>query len=158
MSGALRIVALAALLFGAIALGACGGDDGRDAKNAYVRQVNAAQTGFANTVSAVSQEITPKSSASQDRRTLQRFQSAIEDVVKQLRGIEVPTDVEAEHKQLISAMTGFGSEIRKATAVLRNPTTRRVDEARLTTATAPHTDNGQIDAAIAAINSKLRET
>ena len=158
MCGALRIIALTALLLGAIALNACGGDDDRDAKNAYVREVNAAQTGFGNTVSAVSQQITPKSSVNQDRRTLQRFEDAIEDVVKQLRGIEVPEDVEAEHKQLIAAMTDFGSEIRKATAALRNPTTRTIDEARRTIASASQTVNGQIDAAIAAINSKLRET
>src|SRR5688572_1290386 len=116
MSEPLRIIALAALLLGAIALGACGDEaDSRDAKNAYVREVNAAQTGFANTVSTVSQQITPKSSANQDRRTLRRFETAIEDVVEQLREIEVPKDVETEHKQLISAMTGFGNEIKKAT-------------------------------------------
>lgn len=156
MSGALRIVSLLAVLLGAVALSACGdGANSREAKNAYVREVNAAQTGFASTVTSVSKQITPKSSANQDRRTLERFETAIEDVVKQLQGIDVPGDVETEHTQLVSAMTDFGDEIEKATAALRNPDTRSIAEAQRAITTATQTVNGQIDAAIAAINSKL---
>lgn len=156
MSGALRILSLLAALVGAVALSACGDEaNSREAKNAYVREVNAAQMGFASNVSSVSQQITPKSSATQDRRTLERFETAIADVVKQLQGINVPTDVETEHKQLISAMTRFGDEIKKATDALKNPDTRSIAEAQRAITTATQTVNGQIDAAIAAINSKL---
>ncbi len=159
MSGLLRMVALVALLTGAIALVACGGeDDSREEKNAYVREVNAAQTEFASRVTAVSQQITPQSSPARDRRTLQRFETAIESVVRQLRAIEVPQDVEAEHKQLVEAMTDFGTEINKATSALRDPDTRSIAEAQRAVMAATQTVNGQIDAAIAAINSKLRET
>ena len=156
MPGALRILSLIALLTGAIALSACGDEtNSRDAKNAYVRQVNAAQTEFASTVSSVSQRITPKSSAGQDRKTLQSFETAIEDVVAKLEKINVPSDVAAEHKQLVAAMTDFGTEIKKATDALRKPDTRSIAEAQRTVASASQTVNGQIDAAIAAINSKL---
>lgn len=152
-------MSLVALVLGAIALSACGDDGSSDeAKNAYVNEVNAAQTGFASTVTSVSQQITSKSSPAQDRRTLERFEAAIADVVEQLRAIDVPKDVEAEHEQLVSAMTDFGSEIRKATAALRNPDTRSIAEAQRAITTATQTVNGQIDAAIAAINSKLRGT
>ena len=159
MSGLLRPLALVALLAGATALAACGGgDDEREAKNAYVAEVNTAQTEFASRITTVSQQITEKSSPTQDRRTLQRFETAIEAVVKQLRAIEVPEDVETEHKQLVDAMTDFGGEIAKATDALRDPDTRSIAEAQRAVTVATQTVNGQIDAAIAAINSKLRET
>jgi hypothetical protein len=160
MSRALKMLSLVALLLGAIALGACGGDDGnsRDAKNAYVEKVNAAQNEFASQVTTVSQQITPKSTPGEDRRTLRSFEKAIADVVKKLRGIEVPTTVEAEHAQLVSAMSGFGAEIKKATDALRNPDTRSIAEAQRSITVATQTVNGQIDAAIAAINSKLAKS
>jgi hypothetical protein len=139
----------------ALALGACGGGDERDAKNAYVRQVNAAQTEFATNVTNVSQRITPKSSAIQDRRTLKRFEAAIQEVVVTLEAIEVPSDVEVEHKQLVAAMSGFGTDIKRATSALSDPDTRTIAEAQRSIANATQTVNQRIDSAIAAINSKL---
>ncbi len=159
MSRALKILSLVALLVGAVVLGACGDEtNSREAKNTYVREVNAAQMEFATTVRAVSRRITPKSSAGQDRRTLARFEAAIADVVAKLRAVEVPQDVESEHEQLVEAMSGFGSEINKATDALRDPDTRSIAEAQRSIASATETVNGQIDAAIAAINSKLQQT
>lgn len=159
MRGLFRFLALVLLAAGAVALSACGDEaNSRDAKNAYVAKVNAAQNEFAATVTTVSRQITPKSSPAQDRRTLQRFETAIQDVVKKLEAIEVPSDVATEHKQLVAAMSDFGTEIDKATAALRDPDTRSIAEAQRAIATATQNVNGQIDAAIAAINSKLRET
>ncbi len=156
MSRVLRVAALVALAFAALAWGACGGgDDDRKAKNEYVREVNAAQSAFALTVDTVAQRITRKSSSRQDRKTLEQFQSAIEDVVKDLRAIEVPGSVQSEHDQLVTAMSGFGNQIKKANAALRNPTSRNIGDARNTIATATQTVNVRIDAAIAAINSEL---
>jgi len=158
MPSLLRLLALVALLAGATALAACGGDDEREAKNAYVAEVNTAQEEFASRITTVSQQITDKSSPAQDRRTLQRFETAIEAVVERLRAIDVPDDVETEHEQLVDAMTAFGAEIGKATDALRNPDTRSIAEAQRAVSLATQTVNGEIDAAIAAINSKLRET
>lgn len=156
MPGPLRIAALLVLLLAGVALVACGDDaNSRDAKNAYVREVNAAQRAFADTVSSVSQRITRESSSAQDRRTLERFEAAIDQVVARLERIEVPRDVEPEHAQLVTAMRRFGAEIEKATAALRNPDTRSIAEAQRAIATATQTVNGRIEAAIAAINSKL---
>ena len=155
MSGRLRILSLLSLLLAAVALGACGGADERKEKNAYVQQVNSAQTEFASTVTTVSQRITSKSSSSEDRKTLQQFETAIEDGVAKLRNIKVPADVMSEHKQLVGAMTGFGVDIKKATDALKNPNTRTIAEAQRAITTATQTVNTRIDAAIAAINSKL---
>jgi hypothetical protein len=155
MSGRFRILSVLSLLLAAVALGACGGADERKEKNAYVQQVNSAQTEFASTVTTVSQRITSKSSSSEDRKTLQQFETAIEDVVAKLRNIKVPADVMSEHKQLVGAMTGFGADIKKATDALKNPNTRTIAEAQRAITTATQTVNTRIDAAIAAINSKL---
>lgn len=148
----LLLIALAAL-----ALGACGGGDEREAQNDYVRQVNNAQSEFAQTVTTVSEQITEKSSASDDRKTLQQFQTAISDVVTDLRDIDVPAAVKSEHEQLIQAMTTFGEEIEKSTTVLRNPDSRKIAEAQRTIQTATQTVNLRVEAAIAAINSKLTQ-
>ena len=156
MSGPLRILVGLLLAFAAVALGACGGgDDDRKAKNAYVAEVNTAQNEFAATVTSVSERITNKSSSSQDRKTLQQFQAAIAAVVTNLRGIDVPNGVQSEHEQLVGAMSGFGTEIEKATLALRNPDSRRIAEAQRTIQSATQMVNLRIDAAIAAINSKL---
>lgn len=158
MPGVLRTVALALLAFVGVALVACGGSDDREAKNAYVRQVNAAQSEFAQTVTTVSERITDKSSSRQDRRTLEQFQKAVDDVVTDLRDIEVPSAVENEHAQLVKAMSGFGRDIRGAISALSNPTQANIEEARKTITGAAQTVNVRIQAAIAAINSKLEQT
>jgi gas vesicle protein len=148
---------LLALAFAAVAVSACGGNDDREAKNAYVKQVNVAQNEFAANVSTVSQRITNKSSSAQDRKTLEQFQSAIDDVVTDLRAIKVPGDVDSEHKQLVGAMSGFGAQIKEAVGALQNPSQQNIEAARKTIATATQTVNVRIDAAIAAINSKLKQ-
>lgn len=157
MSALLRTTALLLIAFATLALAACGGGDEREARNDYVRQVNNAQSEFAQTVTTVSEQITEKSSSSDDRKTLQQFQTAISDVVTDLRDIDVPKAVESEHEQLVEAMTTFGSEIEKATAVLRNPDSRKIAEAQRTIQAATQTVNLRVEAAIAAINSKLTQ-
>lgn len=151
----MRIVALLLTAACALALGACGGAEERDERNAYVRAVNTAQNEFAAEVASVAARITSKSSSRQDRKTLAEFQTAIDDVVSQLRGIKVPGDVDGEHKQLVTAMSGFGAQIEKATAALSNPSTPAIARAQQEISTATQQVNARIDAAIAAINSKL---
>jgi len=153
----MRIVVLLLTAACALALGACGGAEERDERNAYVKAVNAAQNEFAAEVSSVAARITNKSSSRDDRRTLAEFQTAIDDVVSQLRGIKVPGDVDAEHKRLVTAMSGFGAQIKKATAALSNPSTPAIAKAQEEISTATQQVNARIDAAIAAINSKLAE-
>lgn len=158
MSGILRTAALALLAFLGLALVACGGSDEREAKNAYVRQVNAAQVEFAQTVTTVSERITEKSSSRQDRKTLEQFQTAVDDVVTDLRDIDVPGAVQAEHAQLVKAMSGFGSDIRGAISALSNPTQANIEAARKKITSSAQTVNVRIQAAIAAINSKLSQS
>jgi len=150
-----RLAAIFMLVLSTLAIAACGGSDEIEQKNAYVRQVNAAQTEFASNVTTVSAAITAKSSAKEDRATLKRFESAIKDVVGDLENISVPADVTVEHRRLVSAMKAFGIDIASANAALSNPTTRTLDQAQQRISSATQTVNTKIDAAIAAINTKL---
>ena len=143
------------LLVAAFSLAACGGADERIARNAYVQQVNVAQTDFADTVTTVSKRITPRSTSSQDRKTLQRFERAIQVVVRKLKAIKAPDAVQTEHLALVKAMTTFGAQINKATSALKNPDSAAIAGAQRTIQTATRTVNARINNAIAAINSKL---
>jgi len=156
MSGALRIVALAALLFGAIALGACGGGD-REEKNTYVRELNAAQREFAKNASAVSQ-LGKSDSLGQYRRTLRRFEKTIATFAMKLRNIDVPSVVQEEHEQLTGALTSYGTDFQKVRRVLDNPTARSLSEAQTALMAATQRANARIEAAAAAIDSKLQAT
>ena len=142
---------LPALLCGLVLLAGCGGDS--EESNAYVDDVNAAQMEFADNVARLSREITRESSPREDRRTLDRFEGAIDGVVDDLRRIDPPDVVDAEHDRLIAAMNGFGTEVEEATAALRDPTRGRIAQRTLAQATAAV--DRRINAAITAINSKL---
>jgi predicted small secreted protein len=145
----------------ALALSACGGGGGEGTgtqdKNAYARAVNDAQTEFASTVTTVSQEVGPSSSIRRQQRTLRRFEAAIEGVVEDLRGIDPPSEVEREHDDLVDVMSGFGDDIEQANAAMRDPTPRSLDFAKRRITSATQTVNARVNAAIAAINVKLRE-
>jgi len=157
MSGALRILSLLAVLAGAVALSSCGDEaNSREAKNAYVRDLNAAQQEFATSASEVSQQ--GAESLGQYRRTLRRFQETISTFETKLRTIPVPSVVSAEHEQLISALTKFGTDFNAVSAALNNPNVRALGEAQNAIATATQRANARIEAAAAAIDSKLRST
>ena len=113
---------------GALALGACGGAQERDEKNAYVRRGQ-------RRAERVRGDRHDGLGADHRQELVQRgpqdaaqFQTAIDDVVSQLRGINVPGNVKTEHSQLVTAMSGFGAQIKKATDALRNPDARAIAE------------------------------
>jgi len=138
-----------------LALAACGGGTSTKEKNAYAQSVNAAQRKFASTVTTVAKQTGPKSSVSQQQRTLRRFQAAIVGVVGDLRRIEPPSEVSKEHEQLVSVMRGFGNDIGQANEAMRHPTLRAIELAKRRVATATRSVNARVDAAVAAINVKL---
>lgn len=144
----------------ALALSACvgGGESDTKDKKAYARAVNDAQTEFASTVTTVSQEVGPGSSIRRQQRTLRRFEAAIDGVVQDLRGIDPPSEVEREHDRLVAVMSGFGDDIEQANEAMRNPTPSSLELAKRRITTATQTVNARVNAAIAAINVKLRES
>jgi hypothetical protein len=157
MSGTLRILSLLAVLIGAVALSACGDEaNTREARNAYVRDLNAAQQEFATNASAVSQR--EAATLGQYRLTLRQFQTTITNFESKLRTIAVPSVVTEEHEQLIAALRRFGTDFERVTAVLNNPNTRALSDAKIAITTATQRANARIEAAAAAIDSKLRDT
>jgi len=155
MPGLARIALLATAIVLAVALGACGAQDSA-AKNDYVKQVNAAQTQFASAATRVKQEITKKSSARQDRRTLDGFVRTIDTLVGRLRAIKVPGDVRAEHGRLVAVLADHGEEVTQITTTMRSPTTTGLEDVQRKLGAATITVNANLTSATASINSKLR--
>ncbi len=149
-----RTALLVVLLAACAALTACEGTSA-DAKNAYVREINAAQDRFATSVTQATRLITPESSPAQDRRTFDRFQAAIVDVIGTLRAIEPPDDVEREHAQLIAALTGFADDIADARKSIRAHTTTAIAEGQRKLGAATITVNEKLRRVTEAINEKL---
>ena len=152
-----RMVAAVTPILAAFLLAACG-DEGTATKdrNAYALKVNEAQTTFARTVTNVAQGAGAKSSISQQQRTLKRFESAIEGVVSDLRGIDAPAEVTKEHAQLIKVLSSFGGDISQANDAMSNPTPRTIESAQRRVQAATESVNTRVNAAIAAINAKLK--
>lgn len=151
-----RSTAAFAVLVAGLALAACGGGTSTKDKNAYAQKVNAAQQKFALTVSTVSGETGAKNTIRQQQRTLQRFEKAIDGVITDLRGIDPPSEVTAQHQKLTDVMTGFGKAISQANKAMRSPTPSGIAKAQAQVATATQSVNARVGAAIAAINVKLR--
>lgn len=153
-----RIASAAMLIVAVLALVACGDGDTETSKSdrsAYAQQVNEAQTTFAATVSSVAEGTTSTTSISEQRRTLRRFESAIDGVVRDLRDIDPPSEVTAEHAQLVGVLSSFGRDIGGANEAMRNPTPRSLESAKQRVAAATQSVNTRVNAAIAAINAKL---
>jgi hypothetical protein len=152
-----RFASIVTLVVAVVALGACGGGTGTKEKNAYAREVNAAQSKFAEAVStAAAEDSNGEPSLTRDQRMLRRFRTAIDGVVRDLRNIAAPSEVSKEHDQLVSVMSGYGDEIRRAAETMRNPTPREAQFWQERLAAVRQSVSAQVNTAIAAINVKLR--
>jgi hypothetical protein len=148
-------VAALLLLLATLVLGACGGGSSDiDEKNAYVRELNAAQADFQVSASRISNQRIPTETSGKIK-LVQRLEGAVDEVVGTLKDIDVPGDVRVEHQQLIDAMTGFRGDVRKLTQTYRGGNTHKLPAAIDAFKTAQTRVNTRIDATIAAINSKL---
>lgn len=151
-----RVAPIVMAILAVTALAACGGGTSTKDKNAYAKKVNAAQTKFAQTVSTVDQAGGSKNSVSQQQSKLRRFKLAIDGVVGDLRRIDSPSEVSKEHERLVAVMAGFGQDIGQANTAMRDPTPRGIELAKRRLSTATQSVNERVNAAIAAINAKLR--
>jgi hypothetical protein len=149
-----RIASLATLLIAAVALAACG-DDTTD-KNRYIRELIAAQTRYQTTARRIGTSATQTSSPRQDRRTLDRFASAIVDTIAALRRIDVPPRVAAEHRRFVDVFVTWHDDLARFVAAIRNPTRRGVKRAEHRIAVANQTFNQRLRRAGTDIDAKLR--
>jgi hypothetical protein len=157
--GAPRVRALAVVLFAVVvgpAVAACGGDDVVRTDNRYVREVNRAQTEFADRFRRLSTRITPTSTPRQDRRTLNRFQAAVEAVVRRLRAVRPPARVRALHRRLIAQIGGYGDQIVAARRAFASRDPRRVLAAQGRLIAAVKATGARINRTVDQINARLR--
>jgi hypothetical protein len=145
------------LLLVATALGttACGKDETKQ-RNAYAAAVNQAQSNFAESFKSLSGRITSTTTPGQGRRTLQGFESAVEDVVRDLQAIDAPTDVRPLHRQLIAEMTGYGRAIRSAKRAFATSAPQRILDAQKALVVATTRISSRINRTIAEINRELQ--
>lgn len=148
-----RIAFLATLLVVAATLAACGGATA--AKNAYIRELTAAQTRYQATAKRIEAAATPTSTPRQDRRTLDRFGAAIADTIAALRRIDPPQKVVAEHNRFVDAFVTWHADIERFTAAIKHPTRRGVARAQRQIAAANAMFNRSLRRAGRSIDAKL---
>lgn len=144
---------LATLLIAAAALAACGGDNTE--ANRYVSELTAAQTSFQRTAIELGAQPTKSTTPRQDRRTLERYAEAIADTIAALRMIDVPPEVVAEHRRLVTAFTTWHADIERFTAAIEKPTAAGLRRARTRIAAATVTFNASSRQAGIDIDAKL---
>lgn len=149
-----RIAFLATLLIAAAALAACGGDTTE--KNRYIRELIAAQTRYQTTAKRIGADATRTSTPRQDRRTLDRFTTAIVDAIAALRRIDVPSQVVVEHRRFVDVFVTWHDDLAHFVAAIKNPTRRGVRRAERRIAVANQTFNQRLRRAGTDIDAKLR--
>jgi DNA-binding ferritin-like protein len=147
-----RLAAPAALA-AALALTGCGEGGG---EGAYVERVDRAQREFAERVTQLSGDITATSTVAEDRRTLRRFEAALDEVVGDLRAIRPPGEVRPLHERLVRALAGYEREVAEAVRALDGSSPARVRDAQRELADAATDVDDEITRTTAAINDALR--
>jgi hypothetical protein len=151
-----RVLLLAVVVLSLLGVAGCGSGDTKTA-NAYVESVNKAQTGFADTFTRIQAQITPTSSVKEDRATLADFETAIDDVVGQLRGVKPPDKVKALHAQLIAAIASYRDEVEKARRAFASHDRKTFVRTQRSFVEAVKRISVRIGTTITTINKKLHE-
>ncbi|HMS61253.1 MAG TPA: hypothetical protein PKD63_03165 [Solirubrobacteraceae bacterium] len=150
----MRRAALALLLL-TFLLAGCGGDDVQES-NAYVDNVNLAQSRFASSFERLARDITSSSTPAEDRKTLRSINATLATTVADLRKIKAPEKVRAQHDQLVEALAEYEEAVGAAQGKLGGSAEQATAaEARLAADTAR--TSTRVTAAITAINQKLQE-
>jgi hypothetical protein len=137
-----------------IALAGCG-NAATDRANAYVKQVNEAQSSFAQTVRRLNGRVTDTSTPRQDRSTLRSFTRAVDGVVKDLRRIDAPDSVRRLHRRLVDDMDAYARQVRSVASSVRSNDARRLIDSQQRLLKATSTVSRQINSTITAINRRL---
>ncbi len=160
---AIAILAALALATGAVACGSDddnGGSNGSDAsaqeplsKDAYLKQVNAAQTQFAN--DAAKLNLANPSSAKDFGNSLGSLNDLIDTLRKRLDDIVPPEEVTAEQDALVKQLTTYGTVIKQQKGALTSGDAQKAAAAAQKVGKASTTFSQEFDATIKQINDNL---
>jgi hypothetical protein len=134
-------------------LAGCGEDD---ASVVYLERVDAAQRTFADRVQRIGAGVTATSSPQQDRRTLERFERALDDVVAELGAIAPPGEVRGLHGRLVGALAAYERDVASVVRAIDGDSPSRLRAAQRELQRATADVDGEIDRTTAAINDALR--
>jgi hypothetical protein len=149
---ALAAVAVVAL---GLALTGCGSGDA-EARSAYVAAAGRAVAGFQESFGSLESDVRATSTPAQDRRTLDRFGSAADELATSLGAIRPPAGVRRLHARLVAEVRSFRTLIDRARPGFASRDPRKVITARTAFSAGVERVNGQITRTIDAINRALQ--
>ena len=151
-----RVIPVLLLVLSVFGVTACGGQDAAKQRNTYADEVNRAQNDFAQSFKSLSRRISSTTTPARGRRTLQGFEDAVDAVVRDLRRIDAPADLQPLHQRLINEIAGYGTAIRKAKEEFATGSPQRSEAAQTALVTATTEISARINRTIAAINRQLQ--
>lgn len=149
----LRRVASTCIVVLGLAAAGCGGDTAE--KNDYVDAVNKAQTDFNETVGKVQTGAT--SGAADAEKNFDALGASLDKVVADLKAVDAPDDVKAEHDQLVANMAEFGDVIEKFGEQVSSGDQQKILDAQTELITDAGEIATKISQTITQINTKLQE-
>lgn len=160
---AIAILAALAISAGGVACGSSDDDNGSNgsdtsaqeplSKDAYLKQVNAAQTQFAN--DAAKLNLANPSSAKDFGNSLGELNGLIDTLRKRLDDIVPPEDVTAEQDELVKQLTTYGTVIKQQKGALTSGDAQKAAAAAQKVGKASTTFSQEFDATIQQINDNL---
>jgi hypothetical protein len=156
MRTSMPVLAVAAI---ALTVSSCGAQqEAAKRRNAYVVEVNRAQSDFGRNFRTLSQRISSATTPDEGRRTLRRLEAAVDGVIIGLRRIDAPGDVRGLHRRLIREIGLYAAAIHRAEIQFATGSPQRSlrSEAALSRASARL--NERIRRTIAAINRRLQSS
>jgi hypothetical protein len=151
-----RVIPVLLAVVAAFGVAACGGEDVAKQRNTYADQVNSAQNDFAQSFKSLSRRITSTTTPGRGRKTLQGFETAVDNVVVDLRRIDTPTDLQPLHRRLITEISGYGRAIHRAKLAFATGSPQRILRAQSALVTSTTAISARINRTIAAINRQLQ--
>jgi hypothetical protein len=145
--------ALGVALAVALAVGGCGGDT--KTKNAYVQQVNQAQSDFVAIVDDSESKIQNNATDKQTAIQLGMIRAAAAKVVVKLRAIKPPSNVKTLHATLVKEAQGLVAAFQKAADAYGSSDPAKILQAKVDLGNDINRVNGQLNATITQLNNKL---
>jgi hypothetical protein len=146
-----------AALLAVVALAAAGCGTDTKAENAYVDDVQRAQTAYVTRFDQSLARLTATSTLAQDRATLGQFAQITDRFGTTLQQLEPPSKVAAEHRALVAAVVAVREQFVRGRARLSGGTSRDRAVVRTQLSSAVDANQARFTKAIAAINAALHD-